>query len=261
MSVGTFTLIKNEIRWIKAHLLSWLPHVDEMVFYDGNSTDGTLEVLRETRRDHPLGFKITLVEGKDPADLRDAYVSMFNDCLHTLKTDYAIFAHPDMLIEAPGEIRKLGENLSYFCHMRSFAGDPAGQLYEIKTGRSEVWKNVYRLRNPDFGLHYFGHYGAWNEDCYFSKITGNEHEFFGSEVERYPYEVGDSGIRLLHYSDVRPYGRRFQRMTRCLVNQGHSEEAAARLARNHPRVTFENKSGFEFAPAEYHPLLSEAAHV
>lgn len=255
-TVGTFTIIKNEARWIRAHLLSWLCFVDEMVFFDGNSTDGTLDIIKDVRKNHPFGKRITLVEDQDPKDLQDDYVRVFNACLRTLKTDYAIFAHPDMLLDDAGELGNLGEHLAYFTHLRSFGGDPGGPLYEIK-GRAERWKNVYRLRNPDMGLHYFGHYGAWNEDCYFKQITGRTHEFFGDEMDRYPYKVGDSGIKLLHYSDVRPYARRVDRMVKCLINQGHSEEAARILARHHPRVTFETKDAFEFAPAEYHPLLLE----
>lgn len=253
-SVGTFTLIKNEARWIRAHLLSWLPHVDEMVFFDGNSTDGTLDIIKDVRANHPFGGRITLVEGKDPADLRDAYVAMFDACLHTLRTDYAVFAHPDMLLDDPGNIGFLGEHFAYTTDLRTFAGEPDGQLYEI-VGRSPRWKNVYRLRNPDLGLHYFGHYGAYNEDCYFSHITGSAHEFWGDEFHRYPYRVGDSGIKILHYSDVRTRQRRLERMVRCLINQGHNPERAQQKALTHPRVTFKDGDGFTFIPAQYHPAI------
>lgn len=243
-TVGTFTIIRNEIAWIVAHLESWLPHVDEAVFYDGNSTDGTLEVLKQ------YGGKVKVFENKDPQNLQDDYVKIFDQCLHELSTDYAIFAHPDMILMDPGNIRNLGENLSYFSNMLSFAGEPGGKLYQI-SGRSQKWKNVYRLRNPDLGLHYWGHYGAQNEDCYFKEITGDEHAFHGNKFEKYPYAVGDSGIKINHYSDVRTKERRLDRMVKCLLNQGYLEEDAKRLAPLHPRVTLEPGLGFDFAPAEY----------
>lgn len=255
MRIGTFILIKNEIRWIQAHLRSWLPFVDEMVFFDGNSKDGTLELLKSYREMGEHGQKIVLIENKDPKDLQDDYVRLFNEALHTLTTDYAIFAHPDMILEDPGNIRGLGEELAYFTHIRSFAGEPNGQLYEIKDGRAELWKNIYRLKNPDMELHYFGHYGAQNEDCYFSKITGNEHDFYGTDLERYPYVVGDSGIKVLHFSDVRPLDRRINRMKRCLENQNYPSDKIDEIAKTHPRVTFENKDGFEFVPSEYPEIL------
>lgn len=258
MSVGTFILIKNEIPWIEAHLKSWLPHVDSMVFFDGNSEDGTLEVLREYRHKHP---KIVLVENMDPKDLAEDYTRMFDECLRTLNTDYAIFAHPDMILDDPGNIRGLGSEIAYFSTMRSFAGEPGGQLYEIKQGRTDRWKNIYRLRSPDLGLHYFGAYGAVNEDCYFSKITGGQHNFFGDDFTRYPYKVADSGIRISHFSDVRSYSRRLSRMVSCLVNQGFPLESAKAEAMRHPRVTLTDGHGFKFEKCDYPTLLKEPANV
>ena len=252
-TVGTFTLIKNELPWIRAHLLSWLPHVDQMVFFDGNSTDGTLDVIEEFR----TSGKIVLERNRDPKNLQDDYVRMFNDCLRTLKTDYAIFAHPDMILDSPGCIRYLGDHHAYFSRMRSFAGEPCGQLYEIIRGRGARWKNIYRLKNPDLGLHYFGHYGAKNEDCYFSKITGLDHDFYGQQMEKYPYSVGDSGIRILHFSDVRDRQRRWGRMKECLLNCGFSDKDAEEITKNHPRVTLKGNGKVEFAPAEYPKIFKE----
>jgi hypothetical protein len=257
LSVGTFTLIKNEIAWIRRHLESWLPHVDEMVFFDGHSTDGTVEEISRFRG-LENGHKIVLVEHKDPKDLQDDYVRLFNECLRTLKTDYAIFAHPDMILREPGGIRSLGKAFAYYAHMRNFAGNPGEQVFEVIAGRSITWKNIYRLRNPDLGLHYFGHYGAANEDCYFSKITGNSHELplsnvntggFGAnkwEMDGYPYKVLDSSIRIDHYSDVRPLERRIDRMYKCLLNQGYSEDEARKISREHPRVTLKDGCGVKF---------------
>src|SRR2546430_2773541 len=106
-----------------------------------------------------------------------------------------------MLLDDPGNIRGLNEHLAFYSTMRSFAGELDGPLLEITNGRTDRWKNVYRLKSPNLGLHYYGHYGVHNEDCYFSKITGCRHEFFGANFERYPYSVGDSGLKISHFSD------------------------------------------------------------
>lgn len=258
MSIGSFTLIRNEAPWIAAHLLSWLPRLSEMVFFDGNSTDGTLEIIKAIRDNEPDGHKIKLFEKKDPADLRDSYVGMFNECMWSLKTDLAWFLHPDMVLsQMPYSLDHLEGCLAASVKMRSFAGEPGGSLYEIK-GRADAWKNIYRLRNPDIGAHYFGHYGSAEEDVYFRDITGNAHEHHGPDFNRYPYEVDSSGIEVLHFSDVRPYERRLGRMKTCLENQGMPKSQIHDKAVNHPRVTLKDGQGFRFEPSEWPAEFVEA---
>ena len=260
MSIGSFILIRNEAEWIGPHLAAWLPYLDEMVFLDGNSTDGTLEILRDFRASHPDGGKITLVENRDVANLQDDYVRRFNEALRTLKTDWAFFLHPDMIPENPEALRCVGDDgVAFSTHMRSFAGEPGGKLYELM-GRGKQWKNIHRLRNPDLGAHYHGAYGAYNEDVYFSEITGGEHEFHGSAFSRYPYDVKDSGLRILHFSDVRARSRRISRMISCLVNQGAGLDLAAEIAASHPRVTLSDGQDhfgtkYKMDPATYPPVF------
>ncbi len=248
-SIGSFILIKNEAKWIGPHLASWLPHLDQMVFLDGNSTDGTLEIIRAFKSP-----KIRLVEDRDPQNLREDYVRLFNMALALVDTDYAFFLHPDMVCIEPGKIRNLSGHLAYSTRMESFAGE-GDSLYRIK-GRGEVWKNIFRRRNPDLGLHYFGFYGAHNEDCYFRDITGDTHDFFGEDIKYYPYEVADSGIRIAHYSDVRSYDRRLGRMKACLANQGKPADEIDSIARAHARVTLKDGNGLTFEPAQYPPIFS-----
>ena len=256
-TVGTFCLIKNERPWIEAHLRSWLPHVDEMVFFDGNSTDGTLEILRE----YAKRGKIKLFEDKDPKDLQGDYVRLSNNCIRSLTTNYAIFAHPDMVLAEPGNIRELGDSISYTSHMQSFAGEPGAQLYEIIEGRGRKWKNIFRLRNPDLGCHYHGFYGSAEEDCYFSHITGDEHrmkwENGNLDLNQFPYCIKDSGLRILHYSDVRRRDRRIDRMVKCLLNNNCNEAQARLIIEQHPRITFQNGNGFRFVAAEYPDIFKE----
>ena len=253
-SIGSFTLIKNDVNFIKAHLDAWLPFLHIMVFLDGRSTDGTLEILRTYAIKNP---KIILIEDKDPKDLKDDYVRLFDEALHTLNTNLCIYLHPDMLPENPTVLNDLPDDvIAGTFNVQSFAGEPGGPIYKI-FGRGTRWKNIYRLTNPNLGAHYYGHYGAHNEDVYFSEITGDAHEYHGQAFEKYPYPVFDSTLVINHYSDVRSYARRLERMERCLVNQGHSLEAARRMAPKHPRVSLESGQGFSFEEVDMPSFMEE----
>lgn len=253
-TIGSFTIVKDEILWIRAHLENWLPYLDQMSLFDGNSTDGTLEVIKEIRANHPDGHKITLVENQDPKDLKDDYVRVFNDCINALKTDLAMFLHIDMALVNPEAIKSLPDGIAFTSDMTSFAGDPGGKLYRMAgDGRAKAWKHIYR---KDLGLHYYGHYGTWNEDCYFKDVTGDTHEHHGHEVHRYPYAVPPSGLKIYHFSDVRPYERRLGRMMACLRNQQRdwTEEQRLEVAEKHPRVTLKDTKmsywDFRFEPVD-----------
>jgi len=255
--LGSFCLIKNEGLFIKAHLESWLPHLEQAVFYDGNSTDGTLEIIKEAQRGE-FGDRIKLVENKDPKNLTDDYTRLSNEAMWALDTDLAMFCHADMFILKPGILPE--DTIAATIDIRSFAGNPHETMYEIK-GRGTKWKNIYRLRNPDLGAHYFGTYGAQNEDTYFSEITGNQHEHYGQAFDQYPYPVYNSGIQVAHYSDVRPYARRLDRMVKCLINQGKTKEQAEKIAPMHPRVSLKDGGGFTFVPVETPVFLGEKLEV
>lgn len=243
MTIGSFTLIKNERQWIAKHIEAWLPYLDQMVFWDGNSCDGTTEIIKEFAGKDP---KIKLKTDKDPADLKDSYVEMSNNCLYDLETDMAIFLHPDMLPENPGQIKNIPEGtIAASVNIRSFAGEPCGQIFEIIQGRRPQWKNIFRLKNPGLGAHYYGHYGSWNEDVYFKEITGTQYYLF-SELKNYSYPIHDTGLIIRHYSDVRPYERRLGRMKTCLLNQGYKPEEVEKTAMAHPRVSLKSGGGFLF---------------
>lgn len=250
MSIGTFTLIKNEIFWIKDHLDNLLPFIDEMVFFDGNSTDGTLEVIEKVSQRYP--DKVRLFKNCDPTNLQDDYVDAFNACLHKLNTDWAFFCHPDMWVENPIKLRNIRDwdGIAMSSKMISYAGDPGKQLYRIENGRQAAWKNIYRLREPDLGAHYYGHYGSAEEDIYFRAITGSNYDHHGDSFHRYPYQVLDSGLSIHHFSDVRLYERRLERMKVSLKNQRWSESEIEYKAKTHPRVTLEDGNGFKFVACE-----------
>jgi hypothetical protein len=216
-----------------------------MVFYAGDSTDGTIDIIAEMADEHPLGDKIKLVRGKEPKDLKGDYERLSNEAMWAVDADLAIFLHPDMFPYLVTQSWGLPDDvIAASVNIRSFAGD-SGKLYRVK-GRGEIWKNIYRLRNPNLGAHYFGHYGAANEDTYFSEITGNDHEHYGAALDLYPYPVFKTDIVIDHYSDVRSYERRLDRMVKCLLNQGHPQDKVMELAKSHPRVSLKNGQGFEF---------------
>lgn len=250
-SIGVFQIVKNEASFIGPWLMHLLPFVDEISIFDGNSTDGTLEIIEEIqKREH--GHKIKLSKDKDCDVRTEEYTKLFNECLHSLSTDLAAFIHPDMWCENPEALKDAAKSkaIALWCDMDSYAGEPGGQLYRIVEGRGNKWKNIYRLR-PNLGAHYYGLYGAQNEDVYFSAITGDSHEFHGGAMDLYPYKVEYSGVRIRHFSDVRPYARRFGRMKTCLLNQGYSEADAVKIATQHPRVTLKNGMGHRFEESQY----------
>lgn len=259
MSVGTFTLIRNEASWIGPHIEQLLPFVDKMVFYDGNSTDGTLEIIKDFIKKDYNGHKIVLKEDKDPKDLKGDYVRLFDECLHELDTEFGMYVHPDMWAINPVVLKDLGtfndhkDAQAFTTRMHSFAGDPGGKVFKFVSGRAKTWKNIFRLKNPDMDAHYVGAYGAPEEDVYFKAITGDEYHYRGENYSLYPYKVTDSWLEVLHFSDVRPYERRLQRMIECMRNQGRDEEWINRNAFTHPRVSLQDGGKFQLRPIEELP--------
>jgi len=253
VTIGSFCLIFNEKAWIKAHLKAWTKHLDEMVFFDGGSTDGTLEILEADK-----SGKVRVYDKMTPKNLQQDYTDMSNAALRCLGTDIALFLHPDMFPENPEALLDFPDDMiAGSFKIKSYAGEPGEDIYEIVEGRVKRWKDIYRLKNPDLGAHYHGFYGATDEDIYFSEITGTEHEFFGEDFEKYPYPVFNSDLVIRHYSDVRPYARRLERMERCLANQGTKPDIIKHVAPKHPRVSLQNGGGFTFEKVDTPSFLEK----
>lgn len=259
MTLGSFTPVSDfgEAVWIGAHLERFLPYLDEMVFYCDDCKDGTDRIIDSFRRGHKDGHKIKLFNGKKAGD-DESFGRMFNACMWELSTDLAWFLHPDMWVENPEQIAKVKESkaVALTTHMTSYAGEPGGQLLRIDgDGRTTDWKNIYRLRSPNLGCHYFARFpGDPQEDCYFSKITGDEH-VFQYDPSRYPYSVEDSGLKIHHFSDVRSYERRYFRMARYTELSGFPKEHVHAYVTSHPRINFKDGivkgTSFKFVPTTY----------
>ena len=237
MKISVFTLIKNEVDYIGYCIMSILDYVDEFIYYDGNSTDGTIELIEYIKNKYDKTDKIKLFKNKDPKDLQDDYIKLFNGCLKKCTGDYIWFLHPDMIVVNPESIRSQidGTSIRYNINMTSFAGN---REHIITAGRSNKWATIFK---NDFGLHFWGFYGHQHEDFYLRDITGEEHVLYACKKYK-PYNIANTDIQSYHYCDTRPYMRRYDRMRKILLNNGYHVTRAVEDAKIHPRVTLESGS-------------------
>jgi len=233
-TVSTFTIVKNEVEYVGYNIMSVLDYVDEMIFVDGNSTDGTIELVKYIQKTYDKEKKIKLFLNKDCKNLKDDYVRLFNWTLKQCTGEYLWYLHPDMICSNPQLIhRSLKDGLRYSVKMISIAGERKDKV--ISSGRTNRWHTIYRNK---FGLHYYGWYGTDEEDLYFADITGDEH-INHLTVPNKPYRTFDTDIELYHYCDTKPYSRRFGRMVKVLETNGFFYSTAKEIAKAHPRVTLE----------------------
>lgn len=245
MKISVFAPIKNEAQFIGYGIMSLLPHVDELVYGDANSSDGTVQIIEDIQKKYDREGKIKLVKGFDFADFKEDYTRKYNELMDLCSGEYIFYCHPDMILTKPGILmdRSKMDAKAYFVNMRSFAGE--SMELEIVKGRTDRWKLI--MRNA-LGLHYHGFYGEPTEDMYFRHITGSHYQVH-KDMKKYPFEVVDSGIELWHFCECKPKDRRTEKMERVFKDGlGIKDEGAL----NHPRVTL--KSGmskygeFRFEP-------------
>ncbi len=236
MRVSVITTLKNEAPWIGYSIMSSLPGVFEYVYaVDPTSDDGTIEILRDLQKDYGEDRIKVLLDKEfafDPLDM-DAYNYAYNACLAKMTGDAALYLHPDMICENPEVLLTLDPSaLAWWTHMTSYAGD---FNTVITKGRGNRWKNIHMNVH---GLHYWGPYGSKNEDFYFRDITGDAHHFHGSNFQKYPFQVSDSGLRISHFCELKSYKRRFEKMKLCLRTQYPTvdENVLEEMATHHPRV-------------------------
>lgn len=237
MKISVFTIVKNEAEYIGYGIMSVLDYVDELVYADGNSTDGTLEIIEFIKHKYDKDDKIKLFKDKDCKDLREDYQKLFQWTLEQCKGDYVWFLHPDMICINPETIRQqILKGVRYNVNVISLAGEDREKI--ITGGRSYKWYPIYK---NDFGLHFYGYYGSDDEDFYFKAFTGDEHIFW-SKKKFLPYRIEDTNITLYHFCDCKPYKRRLERMINILKinNPEATEEQCKEVAVNHPRVNLKD---------------------
>lgn len=237
-TIAVFSIVKNEADYIGYSIMSMLDHVDAFYYYDGNSTDGTIEIIEYIKTKYDKQNKIHLFKNKDCKDLQGDYVRLWNELLSEIKEDFCFYCHPDMIsINAEKIKEKFNlDTIRYTVNMVSFAGTKRDKI--ITAGREKKWATIYR---NDLGLHFAGYYGAVEEDFYFSAITGNEHIFYDM-LEYLPYKIVNTDLILYHYCDCKPCKRRLDRMVSVLKNTNptRSEEEIKSMAVTHPRIHFNN---------------------
>lgn len=269
MRIAVIGPVYNEAQFLPFSIMAVHPWVDEFVYaVSPKSDDGTLEILRYISKIY--GKVKILIKPEydfDPMDMA-AYDKSFNDCIDVARAEAVWFLHPDMIVTNPSKIAELKEGpLAWVVNMTSFARDVNTV---ITKGRCTQWKNLHAKK---FGLHYYGGYGSTNEDFYHSEITGKTYKHFGTEFQKYPFEVVESGINVNHYCELKPYKRRFEKMKYCLTTQipNATVKAIEEMATHHPRVTLEASSErfgvFEFSenkeavPEVFENYRGEFAHI
>lgn len=253
MKISVISPVKNEADFIGYSAMAVLPFIHEILYGVANCSDGTLELLNHIKKKY-AGEKLKIFHDEpvwefSPMDMA-AYNASYNALIERSTGDAVWFLHPDMVVTNPEAIAHVdGDALAFFTHVDSYARDMNTQ---ILSGRTKRWKNIHRNQ---FGLHYHGGYGSLNEDFYHKDITGVSYRHYGDDFAEYPFEVGDSKIRVNHYCELKSYSRRLEKMKRCLKTQQptFTDERIEELAMNHPRVTLENGAGifgrFEFGPS------------
>jgi glycosyltransferase involved in cell wall biosynthesis len=256
VKISVISPVKNEVDFIGYSIMAVMPFIHEIVYTCAPSTDGTDDLLKYIQKLY-AGDKLKIFYGEtgrdfdfDPMDMA-AYNAAYNFAIEQATGDAVWFLHPDMVVTNPEAIAIVPESpLAWFTHVNSYARD---LKTEIVVGRAKRWKNIHAKQ---FGLHYYGGYGSVNEDFYHRDITGKAYRHHGQDFTEYPFEVGDSGITVNHYCELKNFDRRLEKMKRCLRTQqpNLSESDIDKLARQHPRVTLKDEGElfgrFEFGPSK-----------
>lgn len=247
MRISVIAPVKNEAQFIGFSIMAALPFVDEFLYgVSDASTDGTLDLLYHIKNKYAheklrIFTDLRIDDGYvplwefNPANM-ERYNAAFNYLIDASKGDACFFLHPDMIITEGKPLE--GRAMAWYTTITSYAKD---FNTVITKGRCDKWKNIHR---KTLGLHYFGGYGSQNEDFYHSAITGKSYKHYGTEFSKYPFQVADSGIKINHYCELKPYARRLEKMKECLktLYPGSDRVSLEEAASQHPRVTLEPSS-------------------
>lgn len=241
MKISVICPVKNESQFIGYSVMSVLPYIHEVIYNVARGTnDGTVEILEHISKTYDNQRKLNWFFGED-FNVHDmtAYNKSFNDCIERSTGEAVWFLHPDMIVTNPEAIQVVKDGpLAWFTTISSYAKD---MDTVITKGRATRWKNIHAKK---MGIHYFGGYGSQNEDFYHKAITGDTHIHYGESFTAYPFRVDDSGIKVNHYCELKPYKRRREKMVNCLktLYPGSDDVTMQEMASLHPRVTLEQSS-------------------
>jgi len=164
-SLSCCYILRNESAFIRASLESVLNWVDEIILIDSGSTDGTLEILEEMKKDNP---KIQVHH----RSWKDDFAASRNEAAKIARHPWVLFVDGDEVLEKNAEekIKKLIGQDKIFCFsliQRNYTKDCRQDGAQLYTGEelpglhnmealyySDNW--MERLYRKDKGIHYEG---------------------------------------------------------------------------------------------------------
>ena len=145
VKISTNTLVLNEIKYIDGLVRNLLDaDVDEILFLDGGSTDGTYELLLEYEKQYPE--RIVVIRWKQPDNtmFKDAFrESVRRNVLKDASTgDYVLIIDADERINLDFKQHITLSKASYATPWYQFWGDKI----RVNTHDDRVWYPGYRVR-------------------------------------------------------------------------------------------------------------------
>jgi glycosyltransferase involved in cell wall biosynthesis len=236
LKISAFSFCGNEVSYIGYSTMSLLPYVDEVIWADGNSNDGTLDLIKHIQTQYDPEKKVKLFEGFLFENYREDYDEKFNWLLKRCSGDWVIFNHADMVWLDPWKIRPLLEAIheddfiwGLRVNFRSFIND----RWHCMEENDYTWPLIYKNAH---GLHHRGAYGTPYEDFYFE--DGLRHDIRSSRRDSEEIRIFHSSIWMHHYRSCKPEWQRLDKMVKQFkaTFPEKSLEECTQLAKQHPYI-------------------------
>jgi len=91
MKITAHTIVKNEVRFLWYSVMSVINYVDEMLLWDTGSTDGTIEIIKELKKQYPEKIKVKFFDSVD----KNTFTDLRNKMLAETKSDWFIIVDGD----------------------------------------------------------------------------------------------------------------------------------------------------------------------
>lgn len=189
MRITILTQLFNEERMITYFLKHYEPWVDRIVFIDGNSTDGTLDLIRACKKG-VLRVRDTngLVDDEDRMYVRNTYWHEFED-----DTDVFIFVDPDEFVYHP--CRNVRGVLSE-CQRRSIGLIQCHGYRMIGTETPPLWSDLTKIirmgiRDTDY-----------EKPCVWWMGVNPIFTYGGHYAANKPTIITTASLMLLHYKHL-----------------------------------------------------------